>query len=73
MSELIIYSNGIIFCSVCTDIKDVEEITKEVNRQNPTGLEHGWRLAEEKFIGGEDNPCVCGVFPETHKHYLFCC
>ena len=68
-----IYSNGICACSVCSDETDIDALTIEVNMQNPTGLSHGWKLAEGSFKNGESNPHPCEHNPSTHKHYLFIC
>jgi len=67
------YSIGIVCASVCSRLS--KEDTKErMNRENPTGLEHGWDFCKDKtFKTGQPNPCPCEDEPETHKHYLFNC
>lgn len=75
MEKVIIYSQGLISMSVCAE-KDltVEEITEEVNAQNPTGISSDWAYAEgENFNSGETNPCLCNQHPDKRKHYLFHC
>jgi len=72
--DVIIYSKGFVHCSVCALASlSVEEITRFVNKENPTGLTHGWSVSDEPFKGGQPNPCPCDQEPETRKHYLFSC
>lgn len=74
MTQVQIYSDGLVYCSVCAP-KDmpIEEVTTEVNRQQPTGIASQWRLSEDKtFRGGEPNPCPCEA-DDTRIHYLFDC
>ena len=74
MSELEVYSTGIVHCSICTNIESVEEIERIVNLKNPTGISSYWRVSKNKnFRGGEPNPCPCDQKPDTHKHYLMEC
>jgi len=68
-----IYSNGLCNCSVCTNIHNIEQLTKLVNEENPTGIRGKWELSTTKFQTGEENPCPCEQNPKTHKHYLFVC
>lgn len=72
MEDFVIYSGGICFCSVCSRLS-LEETTKRVNNENPTGISSNWQLSERNFDSGETNPCACNDYPETHKHYLFEC
>lgn len=67
-----IYARGPIYCSVCTDIANVDEITDKVNLQNPTGISSKWRLAKEPFNDGTANPHACEQ-SSNKKHYLFTC
>ena len=68
-----VYSNGLCYCSVCAHKKySIEEITKEVNIINFTGIKSKWKHSKLNFITGEKNPHQC----ERHKnkkHYLFVC
>ena len=73
MSELEVYSNGIVHCSICTNIEGKAMIENMVNAKNPTGLRHGWKISEDKtFANGQPNPCPCGQ-REGYKHYLMVC
>jgi hypothetical protein len=73
--ELEVYSNGIVHCSVCTNIKDPRDIEIQTNLQNPTGLSSGgWKISKDtNFATGQTNPCPCEQKPKTHKHYLMVC
>lgn len=74
MNEVMIYSDGLLYCSVCAP-KDmpIEAVTNEVNRQQPTGITSQWQLSkDETFKNGEPNPCPCEK-DNTRLHYLFNC
>lgn len=72
--ELMVYANGLVHCSVCTNIKSREKIEKLVNLKNPTGISSKWSISDDKtFAGGESNPCPCEQKSNTHKHYLMVC
>lgn len=72
--ELVIYSNGVVHCSVCTNVKDKKRVEELVNQKNPTGISSHWKISENKtFATGESNPCRCDTKPETHVHYLMEC
>lgn len=70
--NFVAYSVGICYASVCTELS-LKEATARLNCEQPTGLDHGWHIADEPFGSGESNPCPCNTHPETHKHYLFAC
>jgi len=73
MEDVIIYTQGIIFCSVCAKKGlTIQEITDKVNELNPTGIGSKWQLSKEKFKGGEENPAQCNKYPDR-LHYLFNC
>jgi hypothetical protein len=74
MTRIIIYTIGIVACSVCAPKgMSIEEVTAELNNESPTGLDHGWRLSDDKtFSGGEPMPCDCNVNSDR-IHYLFVC
>ena len=73
MNDLVIYSNGLCCCSVCTDIEDLDELTRRVNEENPTGVESQWSISEDThFRQGQPNPCQCEK-DSNRKHYLFTC
>lgn len=67
-----VYSLGICCASVCTSLTD-EQATNRLNESHPTGLDHGWSIADEAFQTGESNPCPCNDAPDTHRHILFVC
>lgn len=68
-----VYAEGLCYCSVCTDIPDINRITKKLNEDHPTGLGHGWELSKENFKDGSLNPHPCEHQSDRHKHYLFVC
>ena len=71
--ELEVYSNGLVHCSLCTNIKSKKRVEQMVNLKNPTGISSPWRISKDNFRSGESNPCPCERKPETHKHYLMEC
>lgn len=75
MEDVIIYSTGIVACSVCaSNDLSPEQVEEEVNRISPTGISSNWRISEEEtFKDGIPNPCPCEQNPETRKHYLLHC
>lgn len=66
-----IYSSGLVYCSVCTDAPE-KEVAGLVNEHNPTGLDHGWHIADEPFKDGTPNPSPCEQ-GSGRKHYLLVC
>jgi len=67
------YRVGLCNASVCSSL-DIEETTRKLNQEYPTGIVSKWKLSEEPtFRTGEPNGCPCDLYPETHKHYLFSC
>jgi len=75
MKNVIMYSQGLVSASVCADNSlSVEDVTAEINKTNPTGLDHGWQFADgENFQDGNANPCPCNHYADSRKHYLFHC
>jgi hypothetical protein len=71
--ELEIYSNGLVHCSVCTNVIDRKRIEELVNLKNPTGIASQWKISNDNFKNGNSNPCPCENKPKTHKHYLMEC
>ena len=67
-----VYSDGICYMSVCTDMTP-EEAASYANMVRPTGIRTGWRIAKEKFRTGETNPCPCDRHPVERIHILFEC
>jgi hypothetical protein len=68
---VIIYANGLCYCSVCTSLTDVAELTRRVNKMNPTGVSP-WRVHDSPFRDGQANPHPCETRP-GRMHYLFSC
>lgn len=75
MDDVIVYSNGIVCCSVCVSKKlSREEIEQEVELCNPAGTLNGWKISEDKtFNSGQENGCDCEDHSETRRHYLLDC
>ena len=67
-----VYSSGLCMASVCSEF-DVEETTRRLNEEHPTGIPSRWAKSSEDFRTGEKNPFPCARNPKTHKHYLFFC
>lgn len=74
MTKIIVYSKGLVHCSVCAP-KDMprEEIVAETNSLNPTGIKHQWYISDKAFATGETNPCPCDSEPDSRLHYLMVC
>jgi len=71
--EMEVYANGLVHCSVCTNVKTRKRIEQMVNQKNPTGIQSKWVISKDDFRTGETNPCPCERNPKTHKHYLMEC
>lgn len=70
--EFIPYSVGFISASVCSRLS-IEETTKRLNYERPTGITSQWTLSTDKtFATGEPQGCQCPDHPDN-KHYLFTC
>ena len=70
-----LYSVGLCHASVCAP-KDAEPeaIVAEANRLHPTGIESQWAVSDdERFQGGETNPCACNDHPTERLHWLLVC
>jgi hypothetical protein len=70
--EFCVYATGPACCSVCSSLS-IEETTKRLNRENPSGLGPWQPSKDATFSGGEPQPSPCERSPATHKHYLFNC
>lgn len=73
--SVVVYSNGIVHCSVCVP-KEMsrEEIERLVNLENPSGTMDGWQIDEAPtFAAGSPNPGPCDKFPAERLHYLMVC
>ena len=51
----------------------LEETTKRLNDDLPTGIDSTWTLGDRVSCKGADNPVACAERPVTHKHYVFTC
>lgn len=70
--RLVVYTEGLCFASVCSDLA-VEEVAQRM-KTRISGTTHGWGFSKnETFKDGEPNPCPCNRKPNTHKHFLFEC
>lgn len=69
-----VYALGVCCASVCSNLP-VPEMTKRLNAQHPTGLDHGWGFAADSptFASGGPNPGKCERGTPGCSHYLFCC
>ena len=66
------YGVGPLYASCCTNLS-VEEATRLLNAEHPTGIFSPWKLlADPTFSGGEPNPSPCERYSGC-KHYLFSC
>ena len=67
-----VYGIGLVCASVCTDF-EIEEATRLLNEEHPTGISSGWAWANEEAFGdGTPNPHPCEI-DDKLKHYLFHC
>lgn len=66
-----IYSFGLFYMSVCTNMSPAEA-ELHARKNNPSGTQNGWRIAQEAFQSGEPNPCPCARHPDR-IHILFQC
>ena len=74
MNKISIYSFGLVCCSVCVpkEMKQ-DEIERQVNSQNPTGISTNWRISNDKFFkSGSVNPHICEK-DSNRMHYLLNC
>jgi hypothetical protein len=73
-SDFCAYTVGVAYASVCTSLP-IEEATRRLNAEHPTGIDHGWSLSDDATFadGIHPNPCPCHLKPDTHTHYLFSC
>lgn len=72
MEKIQIYSNGLIYCSVCAPSDfSREEVERQVNLENPSGVTP-WRIDKENFSDGKTNPSPCEK-DKGRTHYLMSC
>lgn len=74
LPAVVIMGVGICYASVCVlDGTDDDDIVREVNQQNPTGISSRWQLsADETFADGLTNPCPCNEIPGRSHRLLEC-
>lgn len=74
MDRAFVYANGICNCSVCAESSLTrEEIEAEINRQNPTGSNHPWKISDSPtFADGSPMPQPCNQAP-GRQHWLLHC
>lgn len=74
MASVLVYSTGLICCSVCAPgDMDSEAVAAAVNREHPAGTEGGWSVSEDQtFRTGQPNPCTCEDEP-SRRHWLMEC
>lgn len=72
--EVVAYNVGFVCISACAPADLTEsEVEVAVNeRHGPTGLDHGWTIAEPTFAGGEPNGCPCNT-DDARRHWLLTC
>ncbi len=73
-SPILIYSSGLVYCSICAPTRfTAEMIVEEVNTIHPTGLGHGWTISKDPtFASGQPNPCECNDGTDR-RHWLMEC
>ena len=75
MADVIVYSEGVIACSVCVPKEmTTEEIERIVNIEHPTQVSSDWKISKDTHFACEllTNPCICDDDSER-KHYLLNC
>lgn len=73
MSDVVVYANGLVRCSVCAPRSlTPQEVEQATNAVNPTGIDSGWRISDAAaFADGTSNPAACHDADRTH--YLMEC
>jgi hypothetical protein len=70
--EFEVYTSGLCYMSVCTNLADKTAVEDHANATNPAGTRHGWKVTEPFFRTGQTNPCACNN--NTGKyHWLLTC
>lgn len=73
MAKVVVYSSGICMASVCAEKgMTPQQVEDEVNIVNPTGISSRWRISDDAFREGADNPHPCDKEPDR-LHYLLSC
>jgi hypothetical protein len=70
--EVVVYTVGIFYCSVCAPVAlSGEEVADRVERQSPAGTSNGWTVSDETtFAGGAPMPSPCDHDPVNRRHWL---
>lgn len=70
----VVYKVGLMYLSVCHPRgMPLDDVLDQVNREHPTGLDHGWNISTDRtFSGGEPNPCTCNS-DQDRMHRLLSC
>lgn len=74
-SEVVVYSQGFIACSVCAPaVLTREQVAAAVNVVNPTGVSSEWKVSSDTaFATGHPMPKPCEQEPEARRHWLLEC
>lgn len=76
--SFIVYSEGFVCTSVCTNLP-IKEATERLNTEQPTGIGSQWHKSTDKTFsdgkisdGKTKNGAAC-PYNKGNKHYLFNC
>lgn len=73
MTEIHVYSEGLVVCSVCTSLTDPAEVAQKLNALSHPGTRSGWSVSSDPtFRDGNPNPCPCDMDP-ARLHFLMEC
>lgn len=72
-AQVEVYSWGLVYVSACApETVSRNDVEDAVNLSHPTGIKSRWRVADENFASGDDNPCACSDHPDR-RHWLLSC
>ncbi len=72
-TNLDIYAIGICYASMCANKEMTKDMIEDrVTELHPTGLMHGWCIADEPFADSLPNPKQCEN-NEERQHWLLNC
>lgn len=73
MSDIEIYSEGLICMSVCAkEHMTPEAVAARVNARSPSGTSAGWCATGDDFADGSPNPSPCDQYADRKHHLLKC-
>ncbi len=75
-NDVMIYLAGPLCCSVCApEDMAATDVEGAVNRQNPAGTEHGWKISGYEFFsdGTTPNGGIVECHRGTTRHWLLDC